>query len=106
MRENNEFIVFKKMSLDKGVKEYKVGREKLIDLMEAIKVMYEDNNEFAKRFVRLLPDTQLITIDIDRNKELDVPFVICATMDKPAEVVAIPRCNKIIWEIINEFIKD
>ena len=106
MRENNEFIVFRRISLDKGVKEYNIEREKLIDLMEAIKVMYEDNNEFAKRFVKLLPDTQLITIDIDRNKELDVPFVICATLDRPAEVVAIPRCNKIIWGVINEFIKD
>ncbi len=105
MREN-EFIVFKRLSLLEGTREYKVEREKLLSLMEAIKVMYEDNNEFAKRFVKMLPETQLITIDIDRNKELDVPFVICATPEMQAEVVAIPRCNKIIWGIINEFIKD
>lgn len=102
----NEFITFTRISLEESTKDFLVEREKILNLMEAVKVMYEENNEFAKRFVKLLPDTLIITIDVDRNKELEVPFVICATLDRPAEVVAIPRCNKIIWGILNEFIKD
>lgn len=102
----NEFITFTRISLEESTKDFLVEREKILNLMEAVKVMYEENNEFAKRFVKLLPDTLIITIDVDRNKELEVPFVICATLDRPAEVVSIPRCNKIIWGILNEFIKD
>ncbi|MBO4292958.1 MAG: hypothetical protein J5881_01005 [Clostridia bacterium] len=104
MREN-EFITIKKESLYEGNKECTVERAKLIGLMEAIKDLYIYNNEFSKHFVDILPRVKEITINVDRNKELDVPVMIFGTMDEPATVIPIPRCNKIIWGIFNEFIK-
>ena len=105
MREE-KFIIIKKISLEERNGEYKVERAKLIGLMEAIKDLYIYNNEFSKHFVDILPRVMEITIDVDRNRELDVPFVIFATLDgEPAMVIPIPRCNKIIWGIFDELIK-
>ena len=103
----DEFITFRRISLDEGNKDFSVNRKELIERMEEIKSRYKENNEFAKKFVKLLPDTLIVTIDVDRNRNLDHPIVICATLDdRPAELVKIPRRNEKIWEILNECISD
>lgn len=115
----DEFIIFRRFSLDKGNKDFLVNRKELIEWMEDIKYRHEGNNEFAKKFIKILPETRLVIIDVDRNRDRIPPFVTCATVEdwklvtsdtnencQPAEIIEIPGCHKIIWGKLNELIEN
>ena len=77
------------------------NRATFLKLMEGIKDQFVDNNEYAKKFVKIIPEVEEIEINIDRNRDCDIPFVTCI-IDGESYVVRIPRFHRIMWGILLE----
>lgn len=77
------------------------NRATFLKLMEGIKDQFVNNNEYAKRFVEIIPEVDCIEISIDRNRDCDIPFVTCI-IDGQSYVIRIPRFHHIIWGILLE----
>ena len=82
-----------------------INRENFWELMNSIKKNYVNNNEISSQLVELIPNTMGVEIYEDRNKEVDVPFIVVETFDGEKIIVKIPRKHKIIWGILEEFVK-
>lgn len=80
------------------------NRAAFLHLMQGIKEQFVDNNEFAKKFVEIIPDVDEIEINVTRNQDCDIPFVKC-TSDGKSRVIQIPRFHRIIWAILLESAK-
>ena len=82
-----------------------INRENFMDLLMSIKKNYSNNNYISSRLVEIIPDTKNIIIYEDRNEEVDIPFIVIEKFDGEKKGLKIPRCHKIIWGILNEFVK-
>ena len=78
------------------------NRENFMRLMESIKDTFVANNEISKKFIEIIPEVDLIKIDNDRNRDLDVPFVTAVLSNGGEKHIRIPRSHRLIWEILNE----
>ena len=87
---------------EKRVSSKEWDRETFMKLMESIKDTFVANNEISKLFIDVIPEVDVITINNDRNRELDVPFITCKLHDGTQKHIRIPRSHHIIWGIFNE----
>ena len=86
-----------------GRERYKgVEKESFSKIMLGLKDGFIDNNEVSTVFCELMPNLRSISIDFDRNNQIEVPFVICKVKGQE-KVVYIRRCNKIIWSLLNGY---
>lgn len=77
------------------------NRATFMKLMEGIRDQFVNNNEYAKKFVKVIPEVDTIEINVDRNRDCDIPFVTCIINDE-SYVIRIPRFHRIIWGILLE----
>lgn len=101
MRKDNITVKWK----DEG-KMYQKQIDRIVfsDLMIVLKEQFSDNNEISTKLVKLIPKIDSITINKDRNRDLDIP-IISYKIGEKEDVISINRCHKIIWEIFNEMCK-
>lgn len=103
--EENGFIKIERISRKKeNVVEY-VKREDFLTLMISVRDNYINNNQVSTKLVEYIPDLREITIDEDRNKELDIPFVMLVMNNGTTTAFRIPRWHNIIWSILNGYLK-
>jgi len=82
-----------------------ISRQNIIDIMQSLKNGFDENNFVSTQMCEVLPKTISIHINKDRNKELDVPTIICQ-MPNGYKGIDIMRNHKIIWGILNEYCKE
>ena len=99
----NDFIIF---SWTEGHKQHikEIDRENFFNVMDSIRKNFVDNNSISTILCGIIPELVAISINKDRNQELDVPFIQIETKDA-IDVVKILRHHKIIWSIFNEYCK-
>lgn len=71
-----------------------------IKQMENIRDTYVKDNEFSSKLVKVLPFVAEIRIYEERNKEVDIPFILLVKRDNTREAIRIPRRHEIIWGIL------
>lgn len=82
----------------------KISRDGIINIMKSLKNGFDENNCVSTQLCETLPKTISIHINKDRNKELDVPKIICQMSDG-CKGIDIMRNHKIIWGILDEYCK-
>ncbi|MBO6232593.1 MAG: hypothetical protein J6N78_00775 [Clostridia bacterium] len=105
MNNDYEFIEIKKITTTSKVTSY-VERKKFVELLRAIRDNYTYNNYFSLKLLEVLPYTKIIEIDVDRNRDCDIPFIVCIDFEDRQNVISIPRVHKIIWGVLEEFISN
>ena len=77
-------------------------RKAFMECMKGIRAQFADNNEFATKLVEIIPDLEKIEINVSRNRDIDVPFIMCRMKDGDSFKMEIPRLHCIIWAILLE----
>ena len=85
--------------------EKEISRQDIIDIMKSLKNGFDENNEISKKLCEILPNTVSITLNKDRNEQLDIPM-ISLKVGENTYVLEIRRNHKIIWGILNEYCKE
>ncbi len=79
-----------------------IERKEFYNLMDSIKKSFSDDNEISSKLVEIIPNLVSITIDKERNIQLEVPFIVCNFGDA-TKIIEIKRYHKIIWAIFNKY---
>lgn len=62
------------------------------------------NNEIAQKLLKILPETEVMIINRDRNNEHpEEPVVVCVDSNGEEKIVKIINHHKIIWAILNGY---
>ena len=79
-----------------------IDREKFLDLLNAVKAYYYDDNEFSTKIAKIIPDIDVLRIDFDVNATKEDPFIIYyyATAPTKANTLIIKRRHKVVWSIL------
>ena len=97
-------FILKWTDKDSTIGQRNINRDDFLNLMHQIKENFINNNVYATKFVQIVPDLKELKINYKRNQDMDIPFVTCVTR-AGEEVLSIPRVNKIIWGILEEYSK-
>ena len=81
-----------------------ISRNDIINIMKSLKNGFDENNCISTQLCEVLPNTSSIHIDKDRNRDLDVPKIICQMADG-CKGIDIMRNHRIIWGIFDEYCK-
>ena len=76
--------------------EREVDRKEFYDVMNGIRKEYWDDNYHSTYFCNCIEDLRAIHINMDINKWIETPYVVCEIKDKK-EMRKIIRHHKIIW---------
>lgn len=79
----------------------KISRD---DIMKSLKNGFDEDDCVLTQLCETLPKTISIHINKDRNKELDVPKIICQMPDG-YKGIEIMRNHKSIWGILDAYCK-
>lgn len=96
-----EKIIFIQNKKDGSEKKAKQSRKKVIKTFKKLVKNYPDNNEIAKKLIKILPNVDKVIIpedDLNRNN----PYILCKINDGTI-YMEIPRCHKICWNKLKEF---
>lgn len=85
--------------------EREVDRKQFYDIMNGIRKGFEEDNRISTFFCDYIADLWTIHINMDRNNEIDTPFVVCKIKDKVV-MLNIIRHHKIIWSILEGYCKE
>ncbi len=102
----NEFITISKVVKGKVTKSNEIELATFYKLMLDIKESFINNNTISSQLVEMIPDIKEITIDVDRNTDCDLPFVVLTMLDGEKKVFVIPRWHRIIWGLLDEFTRN
>ena len=90
----------------KGSKERfrEIDRQSFYDLMNSIKVAFQDDNRVSSFFCDIIPRVEWIKINKDNNESRDIPFIEYG-IDDETHILEIRRYHKIIWSILEGYTK-
>lgn len=97
-----EPIIFK--WINKG-KEYsrELNRDDMFVVFEGLANGFQNDNEISKEMIRkVIPETDIIFVDMDVNSTQDIPFIVYI-IDGKEEVLKILRHHKIVWAILDKY---
>lgn len=82
-----------------------IDRQKLTKDMLGLYKGFDENNMISSIFLEVLPTLQELIINLDRNQEIDIPFVrfITPTGEQSLEI---RRFHKYIWYTLNYYIEN
>ena len=81
-----------------------LNKQCIIDSFNGIKNGFPHKNEIAEKLLEVLPDTETIIINRDRNDQHpEEPVIICKDSKGMEKIIKIINHHKIIWAIINGF---
>lgn len=93
--------------IEKGrIYEGSISKTEILSDMEYIKNRYSDNNENAKRLIKIIPKAIKITINSDYNETQDMPFVTFTYYDGKVGMLKIHRTHSVIWGFFNRYCQD
>ena len=84
--------------------EKQVSRQTLRNLIEAVRAHFFEDNLVSTKFVKILFSVTSMEIDMDKNRNLEIPIVSYTANEKTGKI-QVPRSQKIIWAILNECCK-
>lgn len=103
----NKDLIKLKYVEGKKVYEGTINRQEFLNHMNYLVEEFPDNNEIAKKLVRLIPEMNHILINKDMNDTQDVPFVYYK-LDGSSEghILKILRFHSIIWGFFERYCYD
>ena len=81
-----------------------IDRKNFFDIMNSVRKGFEGDNQISNLLCTRIPEITAISINQDRNSQMDVPF-IQIEIDGKIEVIDIIRYLKIIWAILDGYCK-
>ena len=89
---------------NKETKTKEIKKDCMISSFNGIKYGFPEQNEIAEKLLDVLPDTETIIINRDRNDQhSEEPIIICKDDKGRETIIKIINHHKIIWVIINGY---
>ncbi len=70
--------------------------------MDSIRKAFDDDNQISTALTKVIPKTNSITINKDRNEQKDIPTIYYEVggCEKAIDII---RYHKVIWAILNRY---
>lgn len=79
-----------------------IDKGELFTVMQYLKEKYYKNNEISTQLVKIIPNLDMITIDVKRCKCMEIPQISCKEKTGAVKIIPVRRTHKIIWSLLNE----
>lgn len=89
---------------NKKTRTKEIRKDYMISSFNGIKNGFPEQNEIAVKLLEVLPNTEVMIINVDRNNERpEEPVIVCRDNKGRETIIKIINHHKIIWAIINGY---
>ena len=83
-----------------------LNRHEMYELFLGIKNGFQAQNPISTVLVEKIPTLERISIDLDRDESMDIPFITLVSDTNNIETLEVPKIHRIIWSIFYNYMEE